>query len=110
MAGGQRVTTKPTIIETQFDYVNVRIIGDRVAICIGFKKATDGAAIASIGTLTWHKAYDDTTGKTLFRIMQVADVTSLDRVAGRRVRVVVQDGIPIELINPVYSKLRWELP
>lgn len=104
------MTTKPELLETQFDYVDVRIIGDLVAVCIGFKAATNGAAIASIGTRTWSKGYGDTCGETLFRIMQVADVTSLDRVAGRRVRVIVQDGIPVELIHPAYSNLRWRLP
>ena len=109
------MTTKPQTIETQFEYVEVRIVGDRLAVCLGFKRGFNGEQINSIGTITYNPgvllpyAFDD-CGRTLFTIMQVAGVASLDRVANRSIRAVVQDGIPIELISATDDRIRWRLP
>jgi hypothetical protein len=107
------VTNKPQTIQTSFEYVDVRIVGDRVAVCLGFKHGFDGTPIHSVGTVTYNPGVEyvfDTCGETLLRLMQVAGVTSLDRVDNRPVRAVLQDGIPIELISATDDRIRWRLP
>lgn len=106
------MTTKPQAIQKHFEYVDVRIVGDRVAVCLGFRYGFDGTPIHPVGTVTYNPGVEyvfDTCGETLLRLMQVAGVTSLDRVDNRPVNAVVQDGIPIELICATDDRIRWRL-
>ena len=95
-------------------YVDVRVVGEGLAVCLGFDKGPDGEQIPSIGMRRWSSSNVlrfSSLGEVLFNIMQVADVFSFDKIQGRRVRVVVdQDNIPTELISATDDRIRWRLP
>ena len=95
-------------------YVDVRVVGEGLAVCLGFDKGPDGEQIQSIGMRRWSSSnvlqFESSLGEVLFNIMQVAGVASFDKIQGRRVRVVVeQENIPTELISATDDRIRWRL-
>ena len=95
-------------------YVDVRVVGEGLAVCLGFDKGPDGEQIQSIGMRLWSSddvfQFSQSLGEVLFKIMQVADVSSFDKIQGLRVRVVVeQENIPTELISATDDRIRWRM-
>ena len=104
---------KHKTIETRM-YVDVRVVMEGLAVCLGFDKGPDGEQIQSIGMRRWSSSnalqFESSLGEVLFNIMRVADVSSFDKIQGRRVRVVVeQENIPTELISATDDRIRWRM-
>ena len=95
-------------------YVDVRVVMEGLAVCIGLDRGPDGEQIHSIGMRRWSSSnvlqFEPSLGEVLFKIMQVAGVASFDKIQGRRVRVVVeQENRPNELIHEKNDRIRWRL-
>jgi len=96
-------------------YADIRVVGEGLAVCLGFDDGPDGERVPSIGMRRWSSGgelrFETGIGEVLFNIMRVADVHSLDKIQGRPVRVVVEDDklVPIELISAKDDRIRWRL-
>ena len=93
-------------------YVNVRVVGEGLAVCLRFDNERDGEQLPSIGLRRWSSGnelqFEPSLGEVLFDIMRVSGVDSLDKIQGRWVRVVVgQEDFPIELIHANNDRIRW---
>ena len=94
-------------------YADVRMVGEGLAVCLGFDDGPDGERVPGIGMRRWSSSnvlqFEPSLGEVLFNIMRVADVHSLDKIQGRPVRVVVEDDMPVELIHAKDDRIRWGL-
>jgi len=96
-------------------YADIRVVGEGLAVCLGFDDGPDGEKVTSVGMRLWSSdpafGFGDSLGEVLFNIMRVADVHAFDNVRGCPVRVVMQDDapVPIELISAKDDRIRWRL-
>jgi hypothetical protein len=106
------MTSNRKTISTRM-YADIRVVGEGLAVCLGFDDGPDGERVPGIGMRRWSKGgelrFETPIGELLFNIMRVADVTAFDKLCRRPVQVVVEDGMPVELISDKDDRIRWRL-